>query len=293
MLKRRFSISVIIICLLTAPAFAKKNMAIMEFKTHGIAASEINLIRDALESIIVSDTDISLVDRNKTGKILKEQEIQLSGITNSENAVKPGQLMNVHFQMFADILKNAGKYYITLKVTSVENAKTVGTLRLTGDTVQDLIKEIEEKVPGEFNGLATLEIFYPQFDDSEKDNEIDVQTSIINNHPQFSVGIKEPESGAELYFDISKIDIAYFSKIRISFDKPIPGKIEFGVLDAKEKEGGVVELNKLTPSGPNTYEVSVSDLEVYNESEWTDIFVIFPEKMKNTKFIIKELVVLP
>jgi len=293
MYKIFITVSISLFSFYSVPGFAAKNMALLEFKKNAIPAAEVTLIRNTLESVLVKSTDIPIVDREKMGKILKEQEIQLTGLTLSENAVKVGQLLNVHYLMSGDLSKVKGIYYLTLKVVSVENARTLGSLQVSGKTIPELIKEIEDKVSSEFNGLATLEIFYPQPDAAEKDKEIDVQINKVSNSPQFIINIKEPDADAEIYFDISKIDITYFSKIRIKFDKLLPVKVELGLSDSNDKESETVELNKLNQIGDNTYEIKISDLGIDYDSEWSGLSFIFPDKVENIKFVIRELVILP
>lgn len=286
-----FIILMLILSSLTVPVFAVKNMALLEFKAAEIPVSEVNLIRGTLETVLVKATDIPIVDRKKMNKILKEHEIQLSGLTPSENAVTIGKILNVHYLMSGDLSKTGGKYYLTLKVVSVENARTLGAKQVSAKTIEELMKEIEKKIPDEFNGLATLETYYPSLD--EKDTGIDVQAGTAGDHLRFSVSINQSSAGSGIHFDISKIDIAYFTKIVITFDKSLPGKIELGLSDSKEKDSEYITLNKLATIDRNTYEIKISDLKLKDESEWTTLSLIFKDRMKNVQFVIQRLVVIP
>ncbi len=266
-------------------------MALLEFATSEIPPSEVTVIRNTVESALVNDTDLLIVEREKMNKILKELKIQMSGVTVSDNAVKLGKMLNVHYLMFGDLSKADGKYFLALKVISVENARTLALKRLSGRSMDELITKIEEKVPDEFNGLATLEIFYPTLD--HKDKGIEIQSGALNGHPQFTISIRKSEAGAGIYFDISKIDITYFTKIKIRFDRTLPVDVAFSLVDAKGKNSEIIGLNKITQIRLNTYEIAVSDFDLDEELEWTGITFVFSDKMNNEKLVIGELVVLP
>lgn len=290
-MKNILLIAVIVVSFLTVPAYAQKNMALFEFSASGILPSEANLIRNTIESVLVNETDLPIVDREKMSTIMSELKMQMSGLTASENAVKVGKILNVHYLMSGDISKIEGQYFLALNVLSVENARTIASQRLSGQSIDELLKQIEEKVPDEFNGLAALERYYPSI--HETDEGIEVETALKSGHPRFNVSIINPKAEAGIYFDISKIDISYFTKIKITFDKMLPGDVELSLYDPDDQETEFIELTQSTPKNANIYEVNIADLMLDEELDWTGITLEFPVEMKNMKLTIEELVVVP
>jgi len=291
MIKKIRIITIILLLNIFNSHGAVKSLALVEFTKKGdIASSEADLVHNALEAVLIKETDIPLVDRGRIKKILKEQEIQFSGITTQDNAVKIGSILNVHYLMYGELSRSGGYYHVTLKVVSVENARVLVSETISGVSVKELIDNIKKVIPGKLNWLSSYDTYYPPLDDS--DRGIKVQRGIHNKHPEFSISIIRSEENAGLYFDISRINIYYFSKIRLKLDKAIPVNMEIGLFNEKEEESEIIELNKIVSSG-NTWVIDIAGFKISPEKHWTGISLIFSEELKDVNFVIKELVVLP
>lgn len=106
----------------------KKNIAIADFKNESITAKK-NMIGEAINNLLSTkfshSTIFNLIERKNLDEVLKEQELQLSGLTDSESVVEVGKLLNADVILFGSITEAAGQFNITAKLIDVETGKTI------------------------------------------------------------------------------------------------------------------------------------------------------------------------
>ncbi|MDD5066385.1 MAG: PorV/PorQ family protein [bacterium] len=66
---------------------------------------------------------LSVVARENMAKILKEQEVQMTGITSEKDAAAIGEILNVQYMVLGSISMVGSEYYIDLKVVNVSTGR--------------------------------------------------------------------------------------------------------------------------------------------------------------------------
>ncbi len=107
----------------------KKSIAVLEFQSSGgLEKSELQALTNRFRGIMVQTSAFEVVEREKMGEILKEQDFAVSDQCNtSECAVQIGQLLGVRFMIAGDIGKVGQMYTIDLRMVDVSSGKIVQT----------------------------------------------------------------------------------------------------------------------------------------------------------------------
>lgn len=80
-----------------------------------------------IEDAFVNISDATVVDRGNVDKVIEEQQLQLSGLVDSETAVQIGKLIGSQFIVIGDISFVGSKYYLRTKLVNVETAEVYGS----------------------------------------------------------------------------------------------------------------------------------------------------------------------
>ncbi len=129
---------------LNAQESTKDAIAVLNLEGQGISNLEAQTLTGRFASTLSQIGKMTLVERSKMESILKEQEFQQSGCTDSDCAVEIGELLNVQFLVSGGIGKLGDTYTVDVKMFSVETgavAKTV-TSQYQG-SIEGLIVEVE------------------------------------------------------------------------------------------------------------------------------------------------------
>ena len=106
----------------------KKNIAIMDFENKS-SESEKNSIGEAISELLVSQfsnsTIFRVVERKGLNAVLKEQELQMSGITDTDTAVKYGKILNADALIYGSVTELGDDFNITVKLIDVETGVIV------------------------------------------------------------------------------------------------------------------------------------------------------------------------
>ncbi len=96
-----------------------------------------------LFSVELVDRRVFMVlDRSQMKKIIDEQKLQLSGVTEEEKSIKVGQLLGANKIITGSILKIGGNYFITVKGIDVNSGSVEISDRINNETVNGLINSI-------------------------------------------------------------------------------------------------------------------------------------------------------
>jgi len=152
----------IILCLIMGMFFvyplfsAGLNIAIMDLEPLAVKKSVALTATELLRTEFVKHPVFNVLERSKLKEILKEQSIQLSGMTTAGEAVEVGKLLNVKKIVFGSISKFEGKYVkyvITLRLVDIENGAieisesiNVPSLEELSDACSKIVKKIAEKI---------------------------------------------------------------------------------------------------------------------------------------------------
>jgi len=142
---------VVTLCGLNAIAQDKSvyPLAIFPFQvrgqTLGLVGTEIS---DILFAHMIKYPDLYLVEREELSKIFDEQQIGLSGIVDSETAVKVGRLTGAKLLIAGSALDVSGKTYLVAKIISAETSRVLGASVKgeVGTELDKLTEELAEKI---------------------------------------------------------------------------------------------------------------------------------------------------
>jgi len=106
----------------------KKNISVAAFEAQGEAALKNGLgrtLQDLLSTEVSRSTVFNLVERADMAQVLKEQALQLSGVTDSAKAVETGKILNADVLLFGSVSEAGDNFVITAKLVDVETSQTI------------------------------------------------------------------------------------------------------------------------------------------------------------------------
>lgn len=122
--------------------------AILPFQERGADVKNFGpKVTDLMFANLVVDPRISLVDREDLEKVLKELELNLSGLVKPEEAVRVGQLTGAKLLVTGSVLQVDSSLYVVAKIIGTETTRVLGASVKGG--VNDELDELVEKLAGE------------------------------------------------------------------------------------------------------------------------------------------------
>lgn len=94
---------------------------------NGVAEGEAEVVAELFRNAIVNTGKYDVLDRENMDSILEEQEFQASGCTESECAVRIGQMLNMQYMFFGSLMKLGKSYIVSVGFVDVETSKIVKT----------------------------------------------------------------------------------------------------------------------------------------------------------------------
>jgi TolB-like protein len=140
-------------CLASA-AFArdKITVAVLDFEPKNVELQSAEAITDLLRTELFNTGRFMVVERQKIQKILEEQKLQMSGLTDTDQAAEIGRLLNVRKIMIGTVNRLGGTHIINTRIVDVQS----GLVELA---VAVESKGGEERLPDSVTELA-LKISY-------------------------------------------------------------------------------------------------------------------------------------
>lgn len=267
---------------------ANNNIAILEFKARGVDENSSQLMRNTVESALINKAGLSLVEREKLDRLLKEQSLQGSGLTSTENAVRVGRILNAHFLMTGELIQSGKNLTLTLKVVNAENAKTLAVENFSAKSFDDLVEKVNEELDDKFSGLSSLENFFPPYVDGDK--SISVKQVQKGEGFEFVVSAKRAGSTDTANFSCEKIDITYFSQLAVEVQGNVPN-LSVRLLDENGKKTKAVAFSSV-PAKSGVTTISLNDFGIDDEAHYTRIQFFF-SKETTADFRILRIEVLP
>jgi TolB-like protein len=127
--------------------------AVLPFQERGKDAKDLGAkVTDLLFAKLAADPGLMLVDREDLKKQLEEQELNLSGLVNPQQANKVGQLTGAKLLITGSVLQVDNSMYLVAKIIGTETSRVVGASVKgnvrddLGTLVEDLSKEISKSV---------------------------------------------------------------------------------------------------------------------------------------------------
>jgi len=145
-----FCCAVLGLLLAASPAAAAKvyPAAILPFQERGDDAKGLGAqVTDLLFAELVADERMYLVDREDLDEILKELELSRSGLVNSSEAARVGQLTGAKILLTGSVIQVDGKLYLVAKIIGTETSRVLGA-SVKGD-LRDELDALAGQLAGE------------------------------------------------------------------------------------------------------------------------------------------------
>jgi TolB-like protein len=113
----------------TFPPDEKITVAVGDFENLGVPSYEISLLSDLYSYSLLSTGVFRVLERKELKKVLSEQELQLSDITEEEGSAEIGRILNSNYLSTGSIGKLGEQYIITLKLIEIETGETLISTR--------------------------------------------------------------------------------------------------------------------------------------------------------------------
>ncbi len=123
--------------------------AIFEFAERGSGVKGYgSKVSDILFASLVVDPNLMLVDRTEMGKLLKEHELNMSGMVTPGQAVQVGQLTGARILVTGSIIDTDKTLYLVAKIIGTETSRVLGesVKGKTSDEIAPLVEALASKV---------------------------------------------------------------------------------------------------------------------------------------------------
>lgn len=154
--------SVLILCIAAMvfaagkPADRNYRVGIVSFTAKtGTAAAEAEVIEEMFRNGLVQSKKYDVLDRSNMKEVLKEQEFQQTGCTDTDCAVKIGKILNMEFMIYGSIMKMGSSYLLSIGMVNVETSKIENTAQqkfATMDTADSAVQKIVASLTGVQSG---------------------------------------------------------------------------------------------------------------------------------------------
>jgi TolB-like protein len=112
-------------------------------------------VTDLLFAKLAAEPGLTLVEREDVRKLLEEQELNLSGLVNPQQATKVGQLTGAKLLITGSVLQVDNSLYLIAKIIGTETSRVVGASvkgnvrddlgKLTDDLSAEIVKTIAKR----------------------------------------------------------------------------------------------------------------------------------------------------
>lgn len=127
------------ILLFVSSIFAKDIIAVLQLEQKGLTKEQAEILSDRLTTKMISLDKYQVVERNNMDKILKEQQFQNSGCTDSKCAVEIGQLLNTDFIVIGSVSSFGSLYTIDARLIDVGEGRGIISAEYSTEESIDLL----------------------------------------------------------------------------------------------------------------------------------------------------------
>lgn len=103
----------------------KPRIAVLEFEPVDVTDAEAAAVTDQLRNDLVNLRVFTVLDRTQTEKVLNEMAFQQEGLTEADQAVRVGKLLNVEFITTGRVTRLSGAYQVNVQMIRVQTAEIV------------------------------------------------------------------------------------------------------------------------------------------------------------------------
>ena len=155
-MKRIFLLSILIVGVI--PGFlysqAKTNIAVLSFEAKNVGQETADAVADILSTELFNTNRFNVVERQMMTRILEEQQLSMTGITDASQAAEIGKILNVEKIMIGSLSKLGNTFIINSRVVDVEtgavelaqNSTCQGGEDQLPKTIASLVATISQKI---------------------------------------------------------------------------------------------------------------------------------------------------
>ena len=132
----------------------KITVAVFDFEAKNLNQETADAATDLLRTELFNTGRFQVAERDQIRKVLDEQNFQISGLTDVEDAVEIGRLLNVRAIMVGSVNRLGSTYFLNMRLISVrtglvglaESIKCTGGEEKLPDAISDLARNIAQKI---------------------------------------------------------------------------------------------------------------------------------------------------
>lgn len=112
---------------------AQPRIAVLEFKAGvGLSQNNVNGVAGIFSTYLIDTRQFQLMERVQIDRIVSEQNLQLSSLTETQTA-EIGRLLNVRYVVVGDVNLVMGQYTIAVRLLDAQNATGIPRQLLNGN----------------------------------------------------------------------------------------------------------------------------------------------------------------
>jgi TolB-like protein len=188
-------------------------VAILPFKERGDDVQGLgDKVTDLLFASLLTKPDLFLVDREDLGKMLAEQELNISGAVNAAQAAKVGQLTGAKILVTGSVLQVENTIVLVAKIIGTETTRVVGASVKGGASdeltalADDLGKQVGEQIVARAGDLVAKPV-------APKDRIASIGQALADaRRPSVRVKIDERHVGQATIDPAAETEIAMLCK---------------------------------------------------------------------------------
>lgn len=109
----------------TSPAHASLTVAIDTFLSQGSSLFLGSSISEMLRTELIGNRDISVVERGQLGEVAKQQRLSLSGVVETDTAVKVGKIVGARYFILGAVSRFGTLLVVTARLVDVETGNVM------------------------------------------------------------------------------------------------------------------------------------------------------------------------
>ncbi|MBN1897293.1 MAG: hypothetical protein JW827_00830 [Spirochaetes bacterium] len=168
-----FSKIILFLLILITPAFLlcesglKPRIAVLDLEAKGVTEDEAGAVTDFLRTDLVNTKEFTVIERARMKDVLKEQQMSLSGLTETEKAARVGKILNCRLIMVGSLSKLGEKYFLNVRVVDVETTQTSLGKRESSDKLEEL-SDVSKSIAYQLAGMDYKQEEIEQIEMKEK-----------------------------------------------------------------------------------------------------------------------------
>ena len=153
-------------------------------------------VTDLLSAELLAVPELTLVERDELDRILKEHELNLSGLVGVDDSLKAGRLTGAKFLIMGSVIDAGADRYLVAKIISTETSRVLGATAKgkVSDQIGDLVTTLATKIGNVVRekGATILPVVV-----SREDKLARLKTALDGKpHPTVMIKVAEQHVGA-------------------------------------------------------------------------------------------------